>query len=94
MRLKLQQYILKLHQEYKLTTILVSHNIPEVLTMSDQIIELDHGQVIRKGTPSELFTREPEGFVVAVSKQDEAFLVTLLINDQPVKVKIQKSDLT
>ena len=42
-RYKLQQYILTVHKEFGLTTILISHDISEVLRMSDTVIELENG---------------------------------------------------
>ena len=56
MRAKLQDYILMVHRQYKLTTILVSHELGEVLKMSDYVLELVNGRVQREGAPAEIFT--------------------------------------
>lgn len=55
MREKLQEYILAIHRKYTLTTILVSHDAGEIIKLSDRIIELDHGKVLRQCTPKEFF---------------------------------------
>ena len=55
MRLKLQDYILKVHKEYNLTTLLVSHDISEVFKLSDHVIKLENGSILQQGTPEELF---------------------------------------
>ena len=55
MRRKLQSYILKVHQEFGLTTILVSHDLSEILKMSDKVIILEEGKIIRQGSPPEVF---------------------------------------
>lgn len=45
MRSKLQDYILRFHQEFHLTTILVSHDLPEVIKMSQRILILENGSI-------------------------------------------------
>jgi molybdate transport system ATP-binding protein len=55
MRYKLQEYLLKIHRHYELTTLLVSHHLPEVLRLSDKVMVLEKGSVSREGTPSALF---------------------------------------
>ncbi len=93
MRLKLQHYILDLHREFELTTILVSHDISEILKMSDRIIELDHGKVVREGTPGEVFTSREisgkfqfTGEVIEIKKQDFLYIISILIGKDLVKV--------
>lgn len=55
MRHKLQQYILRVHQTYKLTTILVSHDKNEIKRMADQALVLEDGKIKKQGKPTELF---------------------------------------
>ena len=40
MRIKLQEYLLQVHKRYKLTTILVSHDIGEIVKLSDNVFEI------------------------------------------------------
>ena len=56
MRQKLQSYILHLHKKYALTTILVSHDIGEVFKMSDLVMVLEHGKIVRSGNPADIFS--------------------------------------
>ncbi len=56
MRKKLQSYILQLHESYQLTTILISHDIDEILKMSDEIVEINQGVITRKGAPEKVLT--------------------------------------
>src|SRR3954469_22794466 len=58
MRLKLQDHILKLHKEFNLTTILVSHDFSEIFKMSDTIMMLKNGKIISKGVPSEILVTQ------------------------------------
>lgn len=54
MRLKLQAYLLRLHRQYGLTTLLVSHDLPEVLKMADRALVLEGGKVVREGKPRDV----------------------------------------
>jgi molybdate transport system ATP-binding protein len=55
MRNKLQEYILVAHRHYGLTTLLVSHHLPEVLRLADEAIVLENGKVTAQGAPANLF---------------------------------------
>ena len=55
MRNKLQEYIGKVQQRYHLTTILVSHHLPEILRLADTAITLKHGRIESQGPPATLF---------------------------------------
>lgn len=54
LRFKIQEYILKVHQQYQLTTILVSHDILEVITLSKRVFLIEHGEIVNEGPPSTL----------------------------------------
>jgi ABC-type sulfate/molybdate transport systems ATPase subunit len=44
-RLRLQDELLKLHRAFKLTTLLVSHDLGEVFKLSDRVLAIEHGHV-------------------------------------------------
>ena len=99
MRTKLQQYILQVHREYGLTTLLVSHDVGEILRMSDRMLVLDQGRLVRQGTPAEVFTHQEVsgkfqfiGEVMAIEKQDFIFIITILIGKELVKVVADESE--
>lgn len=93
MRTKLQQYILKVHRQYHLTTLLISHDVSEILRMADVLYHLDEGKIIQQGKPAEVFTRKEisgklqlTGEVVSVEQQDFICIVTVLVGNELVKV--------
>jgi len=51
MQTKLQDYILHVHQQFNLTTILVSHDLNEVIKMSKRVLILEDGQIKKDGLP-------------------------------------------
>ncbi|GAB3654243.1 sulfate/molybdate ABC transporter ATP-binding protein [Echinicola sediminis] len=100
MRYKLQQYVLKIHQKYRLTTVLVSHDIGEILKLSDKVFELKEGQVIREGSPKQLFGLgstsakfQFTGEVVEIHMEQVIGILTLMIGNDMVKVVCDISDL-
>ena len=58
MQSKLQDYLLQIHEEFKLTTILVSHDIGEVLKMSKRVLILENGRVEKDGAPGDVLPLE------------------------------------
>ncbi len=93
MRQKLQQYVIQVHNEYKLTTILISHDVSEIIKMSDYLFEIDQGKIINQGIPTEVFTQN-KGFakfqfigeVIKMVNQDFIYIITVLIGKDLVKV--------
>jgi molybdate transport system ATP-binding protein len=55
MRNKLQEYILMAHRHYQLTTLLVSHHLPEVIRLANEAIILENGKITAQGDPANLF---------------------------------------
>jgi energy-coupling factor transport system ATP-binding protein len=47
----------KLHEEYKLTVILVTHSMEDVADIAEEVIVMSDAKVIMKGTPREVFTK-------------------------------------
>ncbi len=58
LRVKIQDYILRVHEQFKLTTILVSHDIMEVIRLSNRVLLVDHGKIINYGGPTEILPIE------------------------------------
>jgi len=51
MRLKLQDFILMFHKRFDLTTILVSHDLPEIIRMTKRVLVLENGSIQRDCDP-------------------------------------------
>ena len=58
LRVKLQDYILRVHEQYRLTTILVSHDIMEVIRLSSRVFLMEHGKIVRQGAPGDILPVE------------------------------------
>jgi len=54
MRTKLQNEILTFHKEFGTTTIMVSHDPSEIYRLANHVVVLEHGEIIKDGTPKEI----------------------------------------
>ncbi|MGB5228320.1 MAG: ATP-binding cassette domain-containing protein [Eudoraea sp.] len=98
-RLKLQDYIARIHNEYGLTTLLVSHDIGEIIKLSDRVFVLEQGKIARKGIPNDIFSNKKVsgkfkfvGEVLKLEPQDVVIIVSVLIQNNVVKVIADKSE--
>ncbi len=64
LRLEMRAEIRRVCKEFKLTTIYVTHDQKEALSVSDRMAILDHGRILQVGTPREIY-RRPACKVVA-----------------------------
>ena len=99
-RLKLQDYILKIHRTYKLTTILISHDIGEIHKLSDVVFKIENGAVSKSGSPTEVFVDKNisgkfkfTGEVLDIQKQDVVYIVSVLIHQDVIQVIAQEDEI-
>lgn len=62
-RARLRGEIRDLQQRLELTTIMVTHDQEEALTMSDRIVVMSNGRIEQVGTPDEIYGRPATAFV-------------------------------
>ena len=62
-RENLQEEYCRIHAELKLTTVMVTHDILEALSMGDRIAIMEHGQMVQQGTPGELLGNPANDYV-------------------------------
>jgi multiple sugar transport system ATP-binding protein len=63
LRVQMRTEIKELHQRLKTTTIYVTHDQIEAMTMADQIVVMNAGRIEQVGAPLELFDRPANLFV-------------------------------
>lgn len=90
---RLQDYLLNIHKTYKITTILISHDVSEVYKLANKVIILENGAIIKEGTPNEVFlkTQGSQKFaikarILKLQKQDSIFVTILAIGNQITQV--------
>lgn len=55
LRLEMGSLVKKLHEEWKITTVLVTHDKREALQMSDKIALMSEGRIVQYDTPERMF---------------------------------------
>jgi energy-coupling factor transport system ATP-binding protein len=55
-RKEIMDMFYNLHKERNLSTILVTHSMEDAARYADQIVIMQHGKVMKKGTPKEIFS--------------------------------------
>jgi len=63
-RVRLRQEIRSLQQRLGITTIMVTHDQEEALSMADRIVVMNHGVIEQVGTPMEIYREPASPFVV------------------------------
>lgn len=93
MRLKLQDAILNIHRRFNITTILVSHNFSEIFKLSNRVLIIDRGEIIKSGAPADVFIGKKlsgkfkfEGEILQKQKSDVVYILTVSIGNNLVKV--------
>ena len=100
MRLKLQDYVLKVHRQFNLTTLLISHDIGEILKLSDKVYVIKNGKITRGGVPSEVFAYDQgiskfsfAGEIIEIVNEKENCKVAVLIETNIIHIKVQESEI-
>ncbi|HEL1737670.1 TPA: ABC transporter ATP-binding protein [Streptococcus suis] len=60
---QLQDLIKELHEEFKMTTVFVTHDMDEAVKLADRICLMQDGQVVQLGSPDELRNHPANDFV-------------------------------
>ena len=64
LRVQMRSEIIRLHKQLKTTTIYVTHDQTEALTMANRIVILNQGKIMQVGSPKEVYEK-PENIFVA-----------------------------
>ena len=59
----IKQKIKEIARDFKLTTIIVTHDPEEALTLSDKVLIVNEGQISQFGTPEEIIKKPANDFV-------------------------------
>jgi len=65
LRIQMRVAIKKIQREMNITTIYVTHDQEEALSMSDRIAVMNHGVVEQVGTPQEIYSKPASAFVAS-----------------------------
>ncbi|EGK4456129.1 sulfate/molybdate ABC transporter ATP-binding protein [Campylobacter coli] len=99
MRSFLQDELVKILQHFKITTLLVSHDLAEIYKLSHRILELSDGKIIKDARTNEFFTSSNlsaklrlSATLLEVKKSDILVIFTLLLNQDIVKITLSEEE--
>jgi spermidine/putrescine ABC transporter ATP-binding subunit len=69
MRVELKQ----IQQQVGITTVFVTHDQEEALTLSDQVVVMNQGRIVQQGAPAEIYERPAHSFVAGFIGQANLF---------------------
>ncbi len=99
MRASLQQTLLKLHQTFGMTTIMVSHDPSEIYRLSDRVMLMEQGSIVNDGTPKDILLKTRgsqkfsfEGEVLSIERVDLLYIAVIAIGQQLVEVVLNDAE--
>jgi multiple sugar transport system ATP-binding protein len=63
LRVQMRSEIKRLHRQFPITTIYVTHDQSEALTLSDRVVVMNRGVVAQVGSPAEIYHQPADSFV-------------------------------
>lgn len=99
MRAKLQDDLLNIHNEFGITTILVSHDPSEIYKLANRVIKLENGKIVSDMHPREFFLNSKstqkfsfKGEVLDIIKVDVIHVAVVAIGNLIVEVVLDKNE--
>ena len=99
MREKLQDYLAKIHAEFNMTTVLVSHDVAEIYKLASKVFVLENGKIAHIGSPSEIFLRHSgsqkfslPAKILEISKRDAIYVAVVLVGQQLCEVALSAAE--
>ena len=99
MREKLQDYLAKVHAEFDMTTILVSHDVAEIYKLASKVFVLDGGKIAQEGSPGEIFLSHSgsqkfslPAKILEISKRDAIYVAVVSIGQQLCEVALSAAE--
>ncbi len=65
LRMEVRTQIKLLHRDLRMTSVFVTHDQTEAMTLADRIVCLENGSIAQEGTPEELYARPVNLFVAS-----------------------------
>ena len=99
MREKIQEYLLKIHEQFHQTVILVSHDVSEIYRLCKRVYEMKDGRIVRIGTPEEIFLKTNgsqkfsfAGKIVDLQARDGIKVAVVAIGSQLCEVVLSNTE--
>ncbi len=93
LRERMQIELKQLHRQLGVTTVYVTHDQREALTMSDRIVVINHGKLVQVGTPEVIYNSPADTFVADFIGESTILPLQrnssdqLMFGDQPINAE-------
>ena len=100
LRVEMRLEISRLHKQLGITTIYVTHDQVEAMTLADKIVVINQGEIIQVGSPRELFNKPKNLFVAEFIGTPKMNILNCIIKRgfiylngrKDIKINIKKTD--
>jgi molybdate transport system ATP-binding protein len=97
MRRKLQNELQLLHKEFKLTIVMVSHDLSEIYHLAQRVLMLENAKIVKDGTPQELLLKNHtdvqfsfHGEIIELREKLKKYIAIVMVKQQLIEVEITK----
>lgn len=96
LRIRMRIFIRKIQQELNITSVYVTHDQEEAMTLSDRIVVMNQGEIEQVGTPEDIYAKPRTKFVADFIGKQTNFLTGEVIkkDDGRLSVKVWDEVLT
>src|SRR5918996_4610313 len=92
LRVQMRTEIKRVHQKVKTTTVYVTHDQVEAMTLADRVVVMNHGVIEQVGTPQELYHHPRTRFVAGFIGSPAMNFIPCKLEQNGVGLKVRLSD--
>jgi len=89
LRFRMRIFIRKIQQEFNITSVYVTHDQEEAMTLSDRIVVMNQGEIEQIGTPQEIYARPRTKFVADFIGKQTNFLTGKVVGAAEGKQEVE-----
>ncbi len=92
LRIRMRIFIRKIQQDSNITSVYVTHDQEEAMTLSDRIVVMNQGEIEQVGPPEEIYARPKTKFVADFIGKQTNFLTGEVVERDSGKIKVKVWD--
>ena len=98
MRATLQNTLLTIHAQYKVTSIIVSHNINEIIKLTSKTIHIKNGKLVEYQSPAKIFLNKSEDpsalkcIFLSAEKTGNDYHILVLAGNQVITINCSEEE--
>src|SRR5882672_5445604 len=92
LRVQMRIEIKKVHQKVRTTTVYVTHDQVEAMTLADRVVVMNHGRIEQIGTPNELYHKPATKFVASFIGSPAMNFIPCRLEEAAGKLSVRLTD--